>query len=198
MIRHTVVRTVPPAQPTVTVAELKDHCRTPQSFTGDDDYFERWEKAATRLIEDELGLALMEQTHELRLECFPTCEIPVPQPPLLAVSSVTYLDLNGDRQTLDDDVYEVDTTDTPGLIRLGYNQSWPAHRVRPGSIVVTYTCGHTNNEEVDEELRQAVKMLVAEMEEQRETTLTGTISEQLPLLARLGVQQRTYVRPIYQ
>ena len=61
----------------------------------------------------------------------------LPPSPLVSVESVTYVDTDGNNQTLDPADYEVITDTRPGFIRPAWDKSWPAAR----SVLVSYTVG---------------------------------------------------------
>lgn len=67
--------------------------------------------------------------------------IVVPKARLIAVQSITYVDTNGDPQTLDPSLYSVEPGDG-GRISPTFNRVWPAARVYPGSVTIAFTMGY--------------------------------------------------------
>jgi uncharacterized phiE125 gp8 family phage protein len=73
------------------------------------------------------------------------------------------------QQTLSTDVYEVDTDMDVGLIRLKYNQFYPAVRNHPQSVTVNYVAGYgAAAGSVPEHFIQAIKLLTSHFYESRE------------------------------
>lgn len=62
--------------------------------------------------------------------------------PVSAIDSITYVDTNGDTQTLSTDVYELGTKLGVGFVRLKHNQTFPNTRGHADDITVTYTAGY--------------------------------------------------------
>jgi uncharacterized phiE125 gp8 family phage protein len=89
-------------------------------------------------------------------------------PPLQSVASVTYTDPDGATQTLSSTVYEVSTDKGHGVVRLAYNQSWPAVRDHEDVIAVKYVCGHGTQAQVPQGIKGAIGMAVGHRFEYRE------------------------------
>jgi hypothetical protein len=66
----------------------------------------------------------------------------LPRGPVLSVESITYKDLNGDVQTLDPILYEVDLLSQPARIRTVYNGSWPVALWDTNSITIKFIAGY--------------------------------------------------------
>jgi uncharacterized phiE125 gp8 family phage protein len=62
--------------------------------------------------------------------------------PVSAINSITYVDTNGDTQTLSTDVYELGTKLGVGFVRLKHNQTFPSTRGHSDDVTVTYTAGY--------------------------------------------------------
>lgn len=110
---------------------------------------------------------------ELALDEFPDCrEITIPRPPLLSVESIEYYDINGALQTFDDSNYFVDTRSHFGRVRLKSGKSWPTTETdRPSAVIITCTAGYGSTwESVPADIRNAVKLLVADAWENRQET----------------------------
>jgi uncharacterized phiE125 gp8 family phage protein len=88
------------------------------------------------------------------------------------VASIKYVDPAGIIQTLDPTMYQVEPG-APGRIYPAYGKSWPAVRAIPGAITVNYTAGYgPAATDVPECVRLAIRLMVAELYEQREMTAT--------------------------
>jgi uncharacterized phiE125 gp8 family phage protein len=113
--------------------------------------------AARRSIEeDELGECLINQTCVDKFDTFDS-QIELRWGPVQSVTSVQYVDTNGDTQTLATSVYELRTIHRKGVIELKYGQSWPSVRSDTDAITITYVAGYgTSADDVPEEIRDAI------------------------------------------
>ena len=130
--------TQPIADP-VSLTAMKLHAKI--DTTADDEIVKSLIKAATEWCEKYEGRSYMIRTYKAYLDEFED-EIYLPYPPLITVSSIQYVDSNGDTQTLTSSVYTVDTSSTPGRVYLGYNQTWPVTRDIPKAVTITYVAGY--------------------------------------------------------
>lgn len=136
-------RTVPPATGALSLNDAKKACEISTSDTAHDTHLVRLIDAAVADVERHTRRALITQTWQLTLGAFPACEIRLPRPPLVSVTSVGYIDENGASQTFSSSNYDVATGDSPGFLRPGYNQVWPATRPsRADAVTVTYVAGY--------------------------------------------------------
>jgi uncharacterized phiE125 gp8 family phage protein len=175
----------PAAAVLATTAELKAQVRL--THDSEDTLLDRLIAAATRHVENRLRRALITQTWRLTLDEWP-CQmngetvIYVPRPPLIAVSGITYLDGEGDEQTLATSEYVVDTESHPGRITPAYGESWPTIYDQINAIKVTHTAGYgAAASSVPEDIRHAVLLLAGHWYENREAYLVGTIGKELEL-----------------
>jgi hypothetical protein len=183
----------PPAVEPVSVAEAKQHARI--EYPDDDALVAGLITAARQVCELELARAFVSQTWETYLHGWPSAwgssgtpyhggyipqtlgypysplaMIQIDNPNLISVASIHYVDTNGAVQSLDPSAYQVDPG-APGRIYPGYGQAWPAVRSFPGAITVNYLAGYgPAATDVPECIRTAIKMMVAELYENRELT----------------------------
>ena len=184
-------RTVAPALEPVTLDEVKDQLRG-ASTAVEDALLQSYIIGAREAIEELLSRALMSQTFELNLSRFPGWELPLPRTGslglvdlLTAVTSVTYLDVNGAQQTRDPLLYIVDPHHQP-VARLVpvYGLYWPPTRPIPNAATVTYVTGVATRGDVPQMIRQAILMLTLSLYESREADAT-TALERLPIFDQL-------------
>jgi len=152
--------------------------------------------AATELVEVDTGQTFRVSTFQTTFDGFPTpavfsgvdpilfplevdalspSRMELPEFPLTAVTSISYVDTNGATQTLSTSVFSVDTKAQPGLIILKPGQSWPATQLTPDAVTVTYTAGQTPPARA----KQAVMFLVATWYENRESVVIGAVPVEL-------------------
>lgn len=164
------LNTAPTSEP-VAVEDLQAHSVI---ATGtDDDLISDMIATAREQIEDETGRALMTQTWVLKLDGFPDEDvIYMPRPPLASVTSIAYVDTNGDSQTWSSAEYDVDISSKvrKGRITPAYGYSWPSTRDEMGSVTITYVAGYGAASAVPRQLKQALMLLVGAMYEHREAS----------------------------
>lgn len=160
-----------PAETPISIEEAKDHLRDVPD--ADDDQVTAMIAAATAGLDGRsgsLGRALCTQTWQTFLDRFPcdSEDILLPLPPLRSVTSVTYVDSNGDIQTLATTVYGVDTSSEPAAIFLKYGQSWPATRRERKAITIQFEAGYGAAADVPAPIKSAILLMVGDLYANRE------------------------------
>jgi uncharacterized phiE125 gp8 family phage protein len=188
---RSVVVITPPNVPAVSLPEAKAHLRV--DHDDDDGYISGLVAVATATFdgpEGWLGLALVKQTLELRLDGFPGCrhsffyahghssedtaEIRLPYPPLLGGVSVSYTDAEGADQTLAAPTYRVVGSGGRGVARLAlaYSQVWPYTRYQREAVRIRYDAGYgTAGADVPAPLRHAILLTVGHLYENRQAVV---------------------------
>ncbi len=161
---------------TVTDTELKLFAKI--DGTGDDTLISLLNTVATAYIEDLLNITFVQRTYTLYLDCFPSdldCNIGKPyievqKSPLVSITSIQYIDTDGDQQTLAGTEYEGDVTaDGPGRIIEAYDKTWPATRNKINAVEVVFIAGYANAAAVPEKYKQIVKLYFTHLYEHRES-----------------------------
>jgi len=188
--------TAPDSDP-VSVAEAKRQVRRELSFTDDDKYLKGLIAAARDTVESDTGRQLLTATYQLRLDTWPCEAIDLPKPPLVSVSSITYLDTAGATQTLATSVYVVSAPTGPtadrGRIALAYGQAWPTLRGQMNAITVAFTAGYGDATAVPPALKAAMLLLIGHWYQHRESVVTGMSSKEIELAYTALVKRfRTY------
>lgn len=152
--------TEPPAAEPVTLSEAKAHLRI--LHTSEDELVGRLISAARTHVEHVTGRALIRRTIAYHLAAFPAARhIPLPFPPLTAVTGITYLDPVGAEQTLPAETYQVIEDIMGGYVALLPGAAWPSTASREKAVTVTYVAGYSGTGEgIPEDLRNALLMLV--------------------------------------
>lgn len=162
-----------PAALPVLLSEVKDHLRLDTDQADENKLALAYLRAAVDDAESFLGKALITQTWDLTLDCFPA-EILVPRPPLQSVTSVTYIDTAGAEQTLDPAGYQVSAASLPGRIRPAYGATWPATRAQMDAVTVRFVCGYGADwNAVPDAVRAALLLMTGDLYEHRETLVAG-------------------------
>lgn len=100
--------------------------------------------------------------------------------PLVSVSAITYVDTAGTTQTLGASAYQVDAESEPPRIVPAYGQSWPSCRDQLNAVQITFVAGY-GSMPVPPPIRQAMRLLVGHMYENREAVAVGAQPSELPL-----------------
>lgn len=160
-----LTQTVPPVGYPVDLATVKQHLRV--EHDNDDVYIDELIQAATDEAEIITNRQFLTATFSYTLDRF-TPVIYVPKPPLIAVSSIQYVDTANDPQTLDSSVYTVVINEEVGRIVEADSQVWPCTNDVPAAVTITYTAGYgTACTDVPMSVRRAISIMVLEMYERR-------------------------------
>ena len=151
---------------------ILDHCKVdagdPEDTyeePGDADLvplIEQYAEAAIGRVEACSGRKLFKRTCKLTLDAF-SRSIELPASPVIAVSTVQYMDASGDTQTLASGSYAlIDRLGTPKLIP-AHGHAWPATWDFPGAVSIIFDAGYGEGmETIPAPLRQAVLTTVAD------------------------------------
>jgi len=168
----------PPAAEPVALALAKQHLRV--DHDDDDAMIAAIIAAARAYCERFCRRTFPTATLRLTLDRFPAGggAIRLPYPPLVSVSSLTYVDGSGVTQTLAASAYSVDAASAPGRVVPAYGTVWPATRGHVNDVAVTYVAGSAATPPA---VVQAMLLLIGHWYEHREGVVTGTISTTLDL-----------------
>lgn len=164
-LRDFRVRTPPAIEP-VTLQEAKDFAKV--DGTAEDALIEGFITAARSAIEGILGRSLINQTIVLRLDEWARDVLPLPRPPLIAVTEVRTLDEDGTETVYASSNYYVIDGDRAELVLKG-GVTPPENTVRArGGFEVEYVAGYgAYAEDVPQGIRNAILQWVAVMYETR-------------------------------
>ncbi len=168
-----------PAVEPVDLEAAKAHLRV--DSPDEDDLIGGYCVSARQWAEAFTWRALIEQTWDMKFDYgLPSCIHKMPMPPLISVTSVTYIDGNGDSQTLASSQYTVDAPAGPhadfGRIVPAYGVSWPSTRSVINAATVRFKAGYGDDaEDVPQQIRDAIKLYIGDLYANRESAVTGTI-----------------------
>lgn len=115
--------------------------------------------AARAACENAIGRALLSQTWEVVLDAWPPASaIELPRAPVLAITSVKYINTAGVDTTIDSSAYALDKDSEPGWLLPAYGTDWPEARDTANAIRVRYTAGFGT---VATDVPQALRMWIA-------------------------------------
>lgn len=181
----TILVTAAESEP-LTLSEAKRQCYIRADDDSKDDELADYIAAARQYIEENEGgnVQIVTATYQLKLDGFPRgagC-IELPRPPLQSVDSISYLNGDGDTQSLTEDTdYVVDVAAFPGQIGLAYGKTWPTTRPQLNAVTIQFVAGWTS---VPPALKQAMRLLVGHFFENREAS-----SERMTQKIALGVEE---------
>lgn len=156
-------RIAPPAAEPVTLAEAKAHLRVDGS--GEDALIASLAVAAREAAERYTGRALIAQDWRLWRDAWPAGGIvPLPLPPLLAVTSVSVFGTDGAEQAVPSAHYVVDAASAPGRIVFVPGAVPPAALRAANGFAVAFTAGYgADAADVPQAIRTAILMILAHL-----------------------------------
>jgi uncharacterized phiE125 gp8 family phage protein len=102
------------------------------------------------------------------------------------VSGIKYLDADGDEIAWDSDEYIVGTDYQKGRITLADGCTWPNGTLYPSNpIEVQFVCGYGLAVDVPAQIKQAMKIILSDMYENREISVVGVSFQQMDTVNNL-------------
>ena len=180
-----LVRTTAPVKQLFAVQELYDTLRISASTAADQAVLLAYLAAATEWIEGVAGISIMQQTWTLKGDQFPYNRdgfdrryplgkpMLLPNGPVQSISTFTYQDLNNQTQNINDSShFQAALAERPPALYPPYGGFFPTAIWVPGALTVSYVCGMSGANDdpalVDNDVKMAVRFLVAHWNENRE------------------------------
>lgn len=184
------VTSAPGSEP-LTISNAKTYLKV--DTPADDTLITTMIAAARHHVEDYLGQALITQTIEEVYDGFPIATSGNPDAamfltvhPVQSVTSIQYVDTDGNTQTLNSSKYIVDTHRKITRIAPAYGETWPTTRAQINAVTVTYDAGYGDAaSDVPESVLQAMYLLVADMYHNRTDSVRRLPTASKFLLDRL-------------
>lgn len=159
----------------ITLADALFHCRI-DAGTEDD-----LVTSLIRSVQGELepptgwlGRALTTSTYKLVIPYFAR-RIRLAGAPIQSVDSITYRDVDGNVQTVDETLYRLTDDAIPSVV-LTANSEWPTDVIMEhDAVTVNYTAGYGTEADVPEIIKQYIRVMVAYRYDVRKPTAIGTI-----------------------
>lgn len=177
----------------LTLEQAKQHLNVEHAL--DDALIDSLVLVATTEIDGREGLlrrALVTQTWDYRLPCFPAAErLELPFPPLQSVTHIKYFDINGVEQTLSTSAYSVNPRTFVGYVRRNPTGSgWPSTYDRDDAVTIRFVAGYGEPDDVPSPIKQSLLLRVAELYVNRgEEGMPPRSRAQDALLYRYRVQE---------
>jgi uncharacterized phiE125 gp8 family phage protein len=167
----------------VTMAEARSHLRLGDD-TSHDITVAKMIAAATGKCQTNVRRTFLASTWDYTLDVFPwsgrrfdlamyvrngyaESGIRIPNPPLMSVTSLSYIDIGGSTLTLSYGTGYTYQVGTPGVIVPTYGTIWPFTRGLPGDLAVRYVAGYGTAADVPEDVKLAILMMVGYMFQNR-------------------------------
>lgn len=178
-----LIQITPPRVPALRYEQAAEHLRLDDD-PDDKAYVGALIAAAVGRVDGDrgvLGRALITQTWELVCDAFPRAFL-VPLPPTQTVEQITYIDTDGNQQTVDPAVYQVDTDSQPARVVPLPGQSWPATQSGiVNTVRLRFIAGFGDAAaDVPMPIRQAIALWVANLYVEREP-VGATQAAELPM-----------------
>lgn len=160
--------TVQPASEPITAAEAKAHLRV--DFADEDTLIGLYITAARQFCEHYMNRVLITQTWRQNEDCFMN-PIKLKVNPVVSLTSLKYYDTNDAQQTLTDSSvnFQKDFNSDVAAIYEGTTNAFPSlsnNVINPIEIITV--CGYGAASDVPEQIKQAIKIMVAHFYENRE------------------------------
>lgn len=189
----------------LTVADLQSQLRI-EGHDADNALIGAYIVAAREYFEARTGLQLLTATWLFSSDRFPGRYaednirpptwrygvIRLPKPPLQSVTLLQYVDTDLVLQTLAASEYQVSTRRKPGRVAPAPFKVWPVtDPLSFDAVRVTMVCGFGTAAAVPERCKQAIKLLVGHLYENREDTVDGALGK-IPLGLESFIRASSY------
>tara|TARA_R110000772_G_scaffold258052_1_gene375096 strand:+ start:330 stop:908 length:579 start_codon:yes stop_codon:yes gene_type:complete len=170
-------------EPIVEIRELKEHLRI--TFNDDDNYIVELEYAARRMVEEFTNLFLLRTTGEQYGNTFNDLKILFKSPlfPDAENSRVSYYQ-NGGWIVLPTIEREIVRAMKPSRVYATADFSNPTTDDVFQAWKIEYTVGFPDVAEVPQPIKQAIKIIVSDMYENRQSVIVGKIVSEIPRTAQ--------------
>ena len=133
--------------------------------------------------ENYTGLALTQQTFVAYYDEFPTDDLDLGIWPVRSITSVQYVDSDGNTQTFSSTAYRLDPNDKPAVLQ--YVDAWPPTKVQKNAVTVTFVAGYAAGSptrwNLPKPIYQAMLMMIGHLYENRESVNVGNMVTPYPL-----------------
>jgi len=190
-----IIVVTPPAIEPITLEEARTHIRSDSADDGTE--VTQFIETARVKMEAKLRRALITQTLDIFRDSFPGLlgVIEIPRPPTQSVTSITYLDTNGDSQTLSASNYVVTTNSTPARIVPADGEQWPDTQVMVDAVTIRIVAGYGDAAaDVPAPIVQGMLLAITDMYDHRGTQIIGAAASAMPITVdRVISEYKTYI-----
>ena len=180
------VVTTPANNLVITLGDAKLHLRVDDD--SEDDLITALIQSATKSAEHHTGLKLLRETAYTLMGLFYD-EVRFFRNPVYQISSITYYDKNNALQTLSTSHYYSQVVN--GVYTIRFHET-PETYNRMDCVKITFTCGFATANEVPQDIKSAIKLMIGHLYENRQGVLVGTITSELPIGIKYLLDQNRY------
>lgn len=143
--------------------------------------------------------ALITQTWTMTMDGFPSVGfIEIPKRKLQSIASIKYIDEDGNQQTWDNSLYEVDIISDPGRVQPIEDETYPSTKATLGAVEIEFVAGYgAAGTDVNQTLILAMLLTFGHIYQNRESVVIGTIAQEVPQTAKDMIEpfvDKTYTR----
>ena len=165
---------VEPAIEPITTAEGRAHLR--QDLRDDDMAIDAAIRAARAYAENYTRRKFITQTVELIQTGFGSGLVSLQTGRIQSIESIEYLDGLAATQVLAASEYQLVRSCQPWAVAPSYGKTWPVTLSYYDSVTITFVAGYGDDpEDVPQDIRQAILLLLGHFYENRSDEVTGTI-----------------------
>ena len=179
----TLETVVSPAVPVFTFDDVNAQLSLEEGEIEDQALIEGYILAATARVQNYLRRRLITQDVQLLLDgsVFDHgCEVGLQLAPLLSVEQVEYLDRADEWQTMDVDTYQLVRSVSPAVLLPAPGTWWPTTSLNADAVRITIRVGYgPSPDAVPDDIKQALRFMIAHMYRYREATTDGEIDDGL-------------------
>lgn len=171
----------------ISLEQAKAHLRV--VFDDEDDYISALILAARQMAEGRTNRTI---TQRIREQAFSSwCTMKLLKPPFVQVESISYIDADGNEQSLSEDDYTVSTRREPAIVALtiAARSNAPSLASQDEAVIVRYTAGYPVGE-VPAPIVQWMLLQIGSMYEHRESVIAGVSVAPLP-----EMYERMFLQP---
>ena len=168
-----IIQDVAPTVEPLTIEELSMHLRIDDETAVENEYLEDLIVGARIQAENVTRRKFLTQTYSYYLDGFPTGNfLKLPFGNLQSVVSVKYKDSDGDETTMTvttDYIVQTSGWECGGIV-LPYGVTWPSFTPYPSNpITIQFVCGWTTRSLIPQPIKNAMKLICADMYVNRES-----------------------------
>lgn len=187
MTLHTIT---PPAVLPITAGDIVTqlHLRIDVDEVEEQDLIAAYAESACARAQAMTRTRFITQTVQLRLDAF-GCgvgeAIPLPIAPIQSIAAVRYIDGGGVQQVLPSSDYRLVRSRVPYELWPRYGQTWPVPRADADVVEIDIVVGYGDTgADVPADIRQALRLMIAAMFDNRDNVVHGSAPVELPEGAR--------------
>lgn len=169
--------TTAPAFEPLTLQETKDHLRV--DHNDEDALISELIKSARQYVEGLTRRPLITQSWTYYADDF-DYDIEL-KANLQSVTSINYIDTDGNSQLLDAANYSVDTVADVGVVYPAYGLAWPYARCVNNSVAIEFIAGYGVADDVPAPIKQAMLLLIGHFYQNRESVMVGVSVTDTPM-----------------